>query len=171
MFDRILVPLDGSATAEAGLREASRLARLTGARLRLVHVLDRFSHASGFETADAYCNQLLPKLRIDARTMLDSARVELEAGGLRVETELIEPEIVEIPESICKTALGWGADLIVIGTHARRGAARLMLGSHAEQILRLARVPVLLVHGDAVHADANPPGGAPAAGRQARIAS
>ncbi|WP_331713029.1 universal stress protein [Variovorax sp. HW608] len=50
-----------------------------------------------------------------------------------------------MPELVTNEAASWPADLIVLGTHGRRGAKRLFLGSSAEQILRIAPVPILLV--------------------------
>ncbi|MCG3189203.1 MAG: hypothetical protein LKCHEGNO_01489 [Burkholderiaceae bacterium] len=61
------------------------------------------------------------------------------------ETALNDTFTARVCDVVVQEALEWKADLIVIGTHGRRGASRLLLGSDAEQVLRLAPVPVLLV--------------------------
>ena len=60
MYQRILVPFDGSTTSSKGLDEAIRLATLTGARLRLIHLLDVLAFATGFETYSAYADSVIP---------------------------------------------------------------------------------------------------------------
>lgn len=63
MYQRILVPIDGSPTSDRGLAEAIAIARLTGGTLRLVHVLDELIFTTGFETGATYMNTVLPALR------------------------------------------------------------------------------------------------------------
>ena len=142
MYQRILVPVDGSKTSDCGLEEAVRLASMTGARLRLVHVVDGpvFSTGMEFITADVY------GLLIEAGAqVLSEAKAKVESAGIAVDTFLSEA----FGERVCDVVLAqvklWNADLIVIGTHGRRGVGRLLIGSDAEQILRAAPVPVLLV--------------------------
>mgnify|MGYP002392576450 CR=1 FL=1 len=71
------------------------------------------------------------------------------AAGVAVETSLITIEDLDerIPEAIADDAEAWSADLIVIGTHGRRGLSRLFLGSIAEGVIRVATKPVLLIRG------------------------
>jgi len=149
MYAKVLVPIDGGATGDAALREAVALARVAGSRLRLLHVLDRYAHASGFEPAAVYCDQVLPRERGAAGERLERACAIAAAAGVQADAELIDSPVVEIAQSICSAAQVWGADLIVLGTHGRRGVDRLLLGSRAEAVVRRSTVPVLLVHGDA----------------------
>lgn len=145
MYRRILVPVDSSPAALAGLDEAIRLAGLTGGELRLVHVLDAAVHASGFETGAVYCNEIVPLMRQIGGRVLDDAKERCRRSGVKAEGLLLGTIADRVCKLVVAQANDWGAELIVIGTHGRRGAERLMLGSDAEQIVRLSPVPVLLV--------------------------
>ena len=129
MYQRILVPVDGSSTSNAGLAEAVKLAKLTGARLLLLHVVDD-----------------LPIL-VSAEGM--SARASVASQGLAVDIKLLESLNGRLCDHVNQQVTAWKADLIVLGTHGRRGASRWLLGSDAEQVLRSAAVPVLLVRSGA----------------------
>jgi len=142
MFDRILVPIDGSSTSSAGLDEAIRLAKLTGGLLRLVHVLDELAFTGGMEV---YGAEVLKRLREGGQKVLAEGERVAKAGGTPVETKLFESYGDSLADLVAKEAAEWPADLIVIGTHGRRGLRRALLGSDAEQIARHATVPVLLL--------------------------
>ena len=147
MYKRILVPVDGSATSAKGLGEAIRLAKLTGASLELVNVVDEMSLALGVEAYATYSQDVLAALRDGAREILDSAQARAASAGVGADTKAIETFGARVADLIVDEAVAAKADLIVIGTHGRRGIGRWLLGSDAEQILRLAPVPVLLVRG------------------------
>ena len=147
MYKRILVPVDGSATSAKGLEEAIRLAKLTGASLELVNVVNEMSLAFGVEAYATYSQDVLTALRDGAREILDNAQQRAASAGVGVDTKMIETFGARVADLIVAEAVAGKADLIVIGTHGRRGVGRLLLGSDAEQILRLAPVPVLLVRG------------------------
>jgi hypothetical protein len=152
MYRKILVPVDGSPTSELGLQEAIRLAGLTGARLRLLHVIDVLSLAIAGEGYAGTSADLLAAVREGGEDIVRRARGTVEAAGLTVDTALHENTAGRVSELVSEEAARWGADLIVLGTHGRRGVGRLMLGSDAEQIIRLAPVPVLLVRDKAATA-------------------
>jgi nucleotide-binding universal stress UspA family protein len=145
VYQRILVPFDGSTTAWAGLEEALRLARHSDASVRLVHVLDALSHTTGFESSSAYVGQVLPAMRAHGLGVLDEGLQRARVLGVRAESCLDERIPADVPTAVLADATAWGADLIALGTHGRRGLERFELGSVAEQIARRARVPVLLV--------------------------
>jgi len=147
MYKRILVPVDGSATSAKGLEEALRLAKLTGASLELVNVVDELSLAYGVEAYATYSQDVLAALRDGAREILDKAQQRAASAGISADTKMIETFGARVADLIIDEVVSAKADLIVIGTHGRRGVGRLLLGSDAEQILRLAPVPVLLVRG------------------------
>jgi len=155
MYQRILVPIDGSPTSTRGLDEAVRLARLTGATLRLVHVLDEFVFATGFETGATYTHDVLPMLKKTGATILANGAARVAAAGVTVDTLLMECFAQRTSEVVIAQAQTWNADLIVLGTHGRRGLGRLLMGSDAEQIVRSATVPVLLVRAEEVAAGAS----------------
>ena len=153
MYQRILVPFDGSATSSRGLDEAIGIATLTGASLRLIHVLDILEFTSGFETAAVYTDHVIPCMRRAGQDILQNGKDRAEKAGMRVDTVLLEAMKTRLSEVVAEQAKAWGADLIVIGTHGRRGVSRLMLGSDAEQIVRTSPVPVLLVRAPDAAAD------------------
>lgn len=143
-YRRILVPLDGSRTSQLGLREAIGLARNQGARLLLVHVVDAHYLVSGGE-AGIYLKDLMPSLKQRGRRILDKAEALVNRQGVKSSSALVEALTGPVADPILRQAKKWRADLIVMGTHGRRGLKRLVLGSDAEQIVRTSTVPVLLV--------------------------
>ncbi|RBL81726.1 universal stress protein [Streptomyces cavourensis] len=145
MYQRILVPVDGSPTSELGLQEAMRLARLMHADLRLIHVIDELSFALGIDSYGYYAGELLDLLRKNGEAILQKATETVRAQGIAVDSVLYENLEKTVQQRVIAEATTWNADLIVIGTHGRRGVRRLVLGSSAEGILRSSPVPVLLV--------------------------
>jgi len=146
MYRRILVPIDSSPTAALGLREAIRLAKEQNAALRVVHVVDKTA-IIGVAEAGMNPRPVLAKLARSGRAVLDAARRSAKKLGVEADTVLREPLTKRVADEVLSEAKKWRADLIVMGTHGRRGLRRLVLGSDAEQIVRLADVPVLLLHG------------------------
>jgi nucleotide-binding universal stress UspA family protein len=145
MYQRILVPIDGSSTSTQGLDEAIKLAKLTGASLRLIHVVDPLTFATGIELYGAYAGDVIPLMKEAGEKILEQARTLVATSGVKVDTLLFDSLATRVSDTVVEQAKAWDADLIVIGTHGRRGVKRLMLGSDAEQIVRMAPVPVLLV--------------------------
>ena len=141
MFERILVPVDGSDVSNKALLAAIDLARLKGGQLRLVHATESLPPLPG----DARLHQAL---REEGEAILQRALAIADAGEVRAETRLLDEPGRRLGEAIADAARAWGATLVVIGTHGRRGLPRALLGSGAEHILRLAPVPVLAVRGD-----------------------
>lgn len=143
MFKRILVPVDGSATSNKALDLALQMAREGDASVRLVHSFDELAYLTGFE--------VLPQLIDDARRYAG----ELLADGLKLaanhrvpaDSRLLEAPGRRLGDLVADAASDFKADLIVVGTHGRRGIGRVALGSGAEQIIRGAPVPVLAVRG------------------------
>lgn len=144
MYSRILVPIDSSKTAARGLREAIRLAKDQNAVLRVVHVVDKMA-IIGVTESGMNPRPVLAKLARSGRAVLDEARRNARKLGVEVETVLHEPVTKRVADEVLREAKRWKADLIVMGTHGRRGVQRLVLGSDAEQVVRQAEIPVLLV--------------------------
>lgn len=146
MYRRILVPVDGSPTSNRGLDEAINLAKLTQGQLRLIHVIDELSMAWGMEAYSAYGGgDWIGVLRDNGALVVHNAQAVVEAAGIEVDTVVYDSFSGVVHELVTKEAEKWAAELIVLGTHGRRGIGRLVLGSGAESILRYAPVPVLLV--------------------------
>jgi nucleotide-binding universal stress UspA family protein len=146
MYRRILVPVDGSKTAALGLREAIGLAKNQRAKLRLVYVVDKMA-IIGVVEAGLDPGPVLARMARSGRRLLEQARLSAKKLGVDSETALREPVVKRVADTILSEAKKWRADLIVMGTHGRRGVRRMVLGSDAEQIMRQAEVPVLLVRG------------------------
>ena len=146
MYKRILVPIDGSATSDRGLQEAAELAQLSGASLRLMHVVDPIPYTLGYEAMGRQTGQEIASIQEAGQKMLDAAKARaIAVGVVNVDTVLVERSAARISERVVEQAKTWKADLIVIGTHGRRGVGRILLGSDAEQTARIAPVPVLLI--------------------------
>jgi len=145
MYQRILVPFDGSATSSRGLDEAIGIATLTGASLRLIHMLDILDFTNGFETAAIYTDHVIPFMRRTGEEILQGGKARAENAGVRADTVLLEGMKTRLCDAVAEQARAWGAELVVIGTHGRRGVGRMLLGSDAEQIVRTSIAPVLLV--------------------------
>lgn len=147
-YHQILVPVDGSHTSEKALDEAIRLAELSGARLRLVHVVDELSYVNGFESAMNYVNEIIPVMREAGEKLLAHDRKKAEDKGVSADCVLVMDGPGRIFDHVNEQARLAKADLIVVGSHGRRGIGRVLLGSDAEQIVRHAPVPVLVVRAD-----------------------
>ncbi|MGA2707702.1 MAG: universal stress protein [Steroidobacteraceae bacterium] len=146
MYNKILVPVDGSETSLLGLGEAIRLAKDQKATLRLLHVVHDFLVAGGHGAA-VYTSQLRMDLRERGEKILKEAADIARQQGVEVETKLVETPGGSVGPLIVEHAEQWSADLMVLGTHGRRGIRRLVMGSDAEYVLRTTPVPVLLVRG------------------------
>jgi nucleotide-binding universal stress UspA family protein len=142
-FNRIMVPVDGSATSRAALVTALQLARDNGATVHLVHCLDEMPFLIGYEHSGTY----LAQGRREADRILTSALDICRSGGVDADTQLVDRPGARLGETVTEEAEKWHADLIVVGTHGRRGIGRALLGSGAEQIIRMSTVPVLTIRG------------------------
>jgi nucleotide-binding universal stress UspA family protein len=142
-YKRIVVPVDGSPTSGLGLREAIAFAKTQGARLQLVHVVDIHNSLM----AGANVTDLVQALTQRGRRILGKAAELARKAGLACDSLLLETITGPAAEPILGQAKKSRVDLIVMGTHGRRGLKRLVMGSDAEQIVRNATVPVLLVRG------------------------
>jgi nucleotide-binding universal stress UspA family protein len=145
MYSLILVPIDGSTTSASAVAEAASLARLCGARVRLLHIVDMLAHTNGFERPEIYSREIRPVALQAGEELLASTRAGLEAQGIAVETELCESLGARVSQLVVERAVACGAELVVLGTHGRRGVDRMLLGSDAEQVARTSPVPVMLI--------------------------
>jgi nucleotide-binding universal stress UspA family protein len=141
-FKRILVATDFSEPSERAWSTARQLARALGAELRLLHVFSEGTlYAEGF-ISSAQTRAVFASARAWAETTLAEWRQAAHAEGLAAET-LLRTGAAHV--EIVAAAREMGADLIVIGTRGRGGLERVLLGSVAERVLRMAPCPVLAV--------------------------
>jgi len=144
MYPLILVPIDGSETAQNGFDEALVLARTLGSGLRIVNVVDvRLLPAE--ITSHTSVAQLLEDWREAGCRVVATAAARARAAGVHAEEAVLCDPGLRIADLIVEEARRSGAGLIVMGTHGRRGLRRMTLGSDAELVVREAPVPVMLV--------------------------
>jgi len=144
MYDNILVPVDGGETSTCGLEEAIEIAVNLGSRIRLLHVLNELIF-DGVYSPGVYANELFASLRESGRIILAQAEAEVRHHGVEADSVMLESIGAPAADFIVAQATLWPADLIVMGTHGRRGIARAALGSDAEYVVRNASIPVMLV--------------------------
>lgn len=148
MFKSILVALDGSPTSNAGFKSALQLASDGHASLIALHVIDDAAMAidlQGGYLPPSYVDTLYDSLRKNGETILAKAQATARAAGVEVTPILAESRGQTVAQAIIRQARKSKADVIVLGTHGRRGLSRLVMGSDAEAVLREASVPVVLV--------------------------
>jgi nucleotide-binding universal stress UspA family protein len=141
-FSRILVASDFSDSSREALELALVIAEKFGSELTLLHCweLPNYSYAAGLN------------LPVDALATIErAAAARLEEATAQLKLRLPAAKSVLRPgvpwQEVLAAAAEWQADLIVMGTHGRQGIERALLGSVAEKVVRMARIPVLTVHG------------------------
>jgi nucleotide-binding universal stress UspA family protein len=146
MYAKILVPVDGSQTSTAGLAEAIKIAKNQESEIRLLHVVNDLVLDAGYGSG-IYASDALEMLRKAGRDILDAAQKKAQHEGIKTNSVLLESVGGAASEVILNEAKACSANLVVMGTHGRRGLARFVMGSDAEAVVRACTVPVLLVNG------------------------
>jgi nucleotide-binding universal stress UspA family protein len=144
MYKKILVAVDGSATSLRGLNEAIKVAKGGDGQLMLVHVVNELVMAADY-VPSVYYEGLFQSLRESGAKVLEQAVAIARRAAVSAEQRLLETVGGRAADEIVRQAKEWPADLIVMGTHGRRGLKRLVMGSDAELVLRHSPVPLLLV--------------------------
>lgn len=149
MYRHIIVAIDNSLTARKALDEAITLAKVHNARLDIVHAIDEqlvhVFHADGITTSNA--NELKHVLVSNGEELVDQAAELARASGVDAHPRVLRGHGEHADEQIAEALQDSGADLLVIGSHGRRGVRRLLLGSIAENLVRKAGISVLIVRG------------------------
>ncbi len=140
MYRKILVPLDGSAFAEAALAHARTLAECTGAEIVLLRVTVQpvYEYAA---PEPVFNRAVYEDTEAEASRYVQRIAAELSAEGFKVSAESCTGPVAE---TILDYAQEIRADLIVMSTHGRSGLARWFIGSIADKVVRAATLPVLL---------------------------
>jgi nucleotide-binding universal stress UspA family protein len=148
MYKRILVALDGSPSAQRALVEAVGLAQLSGGVIEAVCVVDRGKWpAEG--TAGFSAEPGPGAVAHDFATVaLAEAEKLFQEAGVRGAVRAIDAYAENVSAVLTRVADECEADLIVMGTHGRRGVQRFLLGSVAESLVRSTDIPVLVVRHD-----------------------
>lgn len=147
MYSRIFVAIDNSSTAQKALDEAIQLAAKLGANLCIGTALDEAPVTQHGMGLGSYINvdKIKHEMRDAGNALLDKAVAQAKAAGCDPHRSLIESDKKRLSEMIIEAAAEWQADLIVMGTHGRRGFERLLVGSVAEHMIRSATTTLMLV--------------------------
>lgn len=145
MFKRILVPVDGSDTSNLALQQAITLAKDQHSTLRLFHVVDLTTAYSSVKAP--HVAEYQNALQAEGQKVIADASVPVSTAAIQFDSKCIATFGTHIYDLIEEEAKQWPADLIVIGTHGRRGIRRLILGSVAEGLARISSKPLLLIRG------------------------
>ena len=142
MYERVLIPLDGSELAETILPFAEQVAGPLDAEVVLLQVVEPPSPIAGLGTGGIVSPDALYLRQVEAKRYLDAVAGRLQGKGLRVRTVL---GLGTPASEIAATARAECADLIAMTTHGRSGVKRAIFGSVAEEVLRSADIPVLAI--------------------------
>lgn len=143
MFEHILVPVDGSSTAQLAIGKALAIAQAFKSAVTLIYVIDPYAF-TGVGTDFSYGQaEYLSAATKEGNDAISAARLQFAAQGVAVNGSVVEGESVY--QAILDAAHSVKADLVVMGSHARRGLERLVLGSVTAQVLSHAHLSVLVV--------------------------
>ncbi len=143
MFKHILVPVDGSSTAQLAIDKAVGLARAFGSRVTTIFVIDPYPF-TGVGTDFAYGQaDYLSAATAEANAAIKAAKSAFEDAGITVHTNVVEASAAW--RGVVDAAESGDADLIIMGSHGRRGLEKLMLGSVTQAVLSHTKLPVLVV--------------------------
>ena len=147
MYRRILVAVDGSATSNKALLAALEMASYSGGRsvVRLIHVLDELVYLPGLDPHAGQFGSAIHAMRDAGEKVLAEGLAIVQSAGVQGDTVLVDRLGAHLAETVAEQVQEWSASLLVVGTHGRRGVGRMLMGSGAEQIIRLAPCPVLVV--------------------------
>lgn len=141
MFKKIIVAIDGSNTANRGLKTAMNLAKDQKAVLLVLHVVDERAPVTHPDGGNVLFDQVITMLRDAGRKIIAGAQREASKQGIQVQTKMVETMGLPVADIIVREAKRSRADIIVLGTHGRRGMSRMVMGSDAEGVVRQVMVP------------------------------
>lgn len=144
MYQKILAPVDGSVTSLRGLQEAIKLAKALKAKIYLLHVVNELIIDPSFGAVPVGPDFAVA-MREGGQRILAGAERTVRDAQVECEASLVEVLGQRAADVILAHARKCSAELIVMGTHGRRGLSRVAMGSDAELVLRSSPVPVLLV--------------------------
>ncbi len=149
MYERVLVPLDGSKVGEAALDHVERLISKIAPEVKteviLFQVLTSLTHyviAGEASVQVPYTDKEIANITKKAKGYLNKTGESLKSKGINVKTKAASGKAAE---EIVKAADEFKVDLIAMSTHGRSGLSRLTFGSITDKVLRTAGVPVLVV--------------------------
>ncbi len=136
-----MIAVDGSKASSLALKEAIQLAKNQNSKLCVIHIVDTLYEG------DVDREAFVELIRKQGQEVLNSIKKKLSRVKIEFEMKLAEltPSKSQIAEKLVDEASAWSADLIIIGTHGRRGIQHILTGSVAEEVIRISKIPVLLV--------------------------
>lgn len=145
MFKRILVPVDDNPISMKAAQEAIELSSQLNAKIEFIHILDEQNIV--FSEVFTTYPSIKEALRKVGEELLSKINEMARSASIDFESKLIELRAAEgrIPEKIIEEATNWSADLIMIGSHGRRGINKFLLGSIALNVIQSTSIPVLLI--------------------------
>ena len=150
MYKQILVAVDGSATSNKALAAAIEMASYSGGRsvIRLIHVLDEMAYFTGLDPYAGQTYSAVHMMRKAGEKILAEGLAICQSAGVQADTVLADRLGARLAETVADMAKEWQANLAVVGTHGRKGIGRMLMGSGAEQIIRMAACPVLVIRSE-----------------------
>jgi nucleotide-binding universal stress UspA family protein len=142
---KIVLAIDGSSSSQAATQALALQMRPEGAEVLVLEVVEPLVYSTPPQMAQGYAPELVDRMREEvsqARNAVEGAAEILRAKGFSVKTRVVE---AEVRGGILDVAGEWQADLIVVGSHGRKGISRFMLGSVAESVARHAACSVMIV--------------------------
>lgn len=143
-YNQILVPVDGSQISFSAVKKAAQIAKAFNSKLTLISLVaeDPFTDAD-FYYSSAIMKEYFVQAHENATKSLADALEIAKAEGVDAETQIIKGQVSA--EGIAETASELKADLIVMGSHGRKGFQKFLLGSFAQDVLKSTELPVLIV--------------------------
>jgi nucleotide-binding universal stress UspA family protein len=141
MYDRILVPTDGSPAAERAVGHAIELATTFDATVHTLYVVD----VALYSSLEAGVDAVIEALEREGEAAVGEVESRCEAAGVDTETAVL---VGTVHRAIQEYVQDHDVDLVVMGTHGRQGVERFLLGSVAERTVRTSSVPVLTIRAD-----------------------
>jgi nucleotide-binding universal stress UspA family protein len=150
MYRRILVAVDGSATSNKAITAALEMASYSGGRsvIRLIHVIDEMAYFTGLDPYAGQTYSVISVMRDAGEKVLAEALAVVQSANVQADTVLVDRLGAHLAETVAEKSKEWDASLIVVGTHGRKGIGRMLMGSGAEQIIRLSNCPVLVIRSE-----------------------
>ncbi|MEI7571019.1 MAG: universal stress protein [Alcaligenaceae bacterium] len=146
MFNKILIPTDGSALSAQSANAGITFARSTGAEIVALYVTQPFAATMGFDgmsVAYATTDQDYEKANAEhAQKHLKAVVDRAETAGVKASAHAVSN--FNIADGVVQAAIDYHCDLIFIGSHGRSGFSRLLLGSVTTKVLALTHTPVLV---------------------------
>lgn len=146
-YKRILLALDHDDVSNEALKEAIELAKSLQAELYIIHVIDKMM-ISHFKERSIDVSKEIDAFENATENFINNIHLKLRKMGVKSKFEILKITKANqrVSIEIMEAAKKWQADLIIVGAYSRPGIHRLELGHVAESIIRMATIPVLLVH-------------------------